>query len=118
GDTRILPIRTATNRRITGLGTTQRLFTEGQRLALIARDLGCSFPGCDAPPQYCEAHHVTAWAEGGLTAIDNGALLCGPHHDHFEAWGWRCQMIDGIPHYHSPHGGGPIRNRAHNPRPG
>jgi hypothetical protein len=33
------------------LGRTQRLATRGQTMALIARDAGCSFPGCTHPPQ-------------------------------------------------------------------
>jgi hypothetical protein len=33
------------------LGRTQRLATRSQTMALIARDAGCSFPGCTHPPQ-------------------------------------------------------------------
>ncbi|WP_242419678.1 HNH endonuclease signature motif containing protein, partial [Frankia sp. CpI1-P] len=31
------------------------------RRALAARDRGCTFPGCDRPPSWCEAHHVIHW---------------------------------------------------------
>ena len=37
----------------------QRLFTEQQRLAMLARDGGCSYPGCDATLAWLDAHHVT-----------------------------------------------------------
>jgi hypothetical protein len=47
----------------------------------IARDGHCIWPGCDAPPSWCECHHRTHWADGGETSITNGALLCGRHHD-------------------------------------
>ena len=32
------------------LGRTRRIATAGQTAALIARDKGCSFPGCDTAP--------------------------------------------------------------------
>ena len=70
----------------TGLATTHRIFTEGQRLAMIARDQGCSFPGCTAPPAWCQAHHVTDFALTRRTSVDDGTLLCGFHHrEHPEA---------------------------------
>jgi hypothetical protein len=46
----------------------QRCPTEAQRLALAARDRGCSFPGCDAPAQRCQAHHVIEHQDGGPTS--------------------------------------------------
>jgi len=96
-----------------------RLFTETQRLALIARDRGCSFPGCTAPPALCQTHHVTDWANGGPTSLDNGTLLCGFHHREFDALGWTCQLTDGVPLWTAPawldpHQT-PQRNRAHDP---
>ena len=36
------------------MGRTRRLATPGQTVALIARDGGCSFPGCQRPPEWCE----------------------------------------------------------------
>jgi hypothetical protein len=62
------------------VGRSERCFTRAQRRALTVRDRGCSFPGCTMPPQWCEAHHVTHWADGGPTDLLNGALLCGRHH--------------------------------------
>jgi hypothetical protein len=62
------------------LGRAVRLFDSKQRVALAVRDHGCVFPGCDRPPAWCDAHHVTAWGEGGATGLSNGALLCGFHH--------------------------------------
>ncbi|MFE3000281.1 DUF222 domain-containing protein [Nocardia sp. NPDC059246] len=62
------------------LGRCERLATSGQRLALIARDKGCTRPGCDAPASMCAAHHVTDWAVGGPTDLDNLALACDHCH--------------------------------------
>ena len=47
---------------------------------MIARDRHCRFPGCDRPQAWCDVHHVTHWADGGSTALDNLLLLCRRHH--------------------------------------
>ena len=62
------------------MGRTVRLFTPAQRKALIVRDGGCVFPGCDQPARRCDAHHRIVWSHGGETNIDDGALLCPRHH--------------------------------------
>jgi len=81
---------------------TRRLFTETQRLAMAARDRGCTFPGCDAPPAWTQAHHIIEHAAGGPTSIDNGALICG--HDHRERirQGWTCTLHHGQPAWVPP----------------
>ena len=83
-------------------GRTKRVATRGQTLALIARDRGCSFPDCDKPPEWCQRHHIVAWADGGSTDLDNLTLLCHSHHRNFETAGWRCQMQDGRPAWIPP----------------
>ncbi len=62
------------------LGRTQRYATAALRLALAVRDGGCIFPGCTAPPTWCDAHHIEHWEHGGKTDQDNMALLCRHHH--------------------------------------
>ncbi|MBM4521444.1 DUF222 domain-containing protein [Rhodococcus hoagii] len=70
------------------LGRTSRTVSKKQRRALIARDHGCAFPGCGAPPAHCEGHHITHWADGGPTDLDNLVLLCRYHHTllHHSHW--------------------------------
>ena len=87
GQARITPVIQDANGQIIHHGHTQRLFTEGQRLALIARDQGCSFPACDQAPARCQAHHITDYTLTRRTSIDDGTLLCGFHHREFENLG-------------------------------
>ena len=60
----------------------QRLHTPRQRAAVVARDQHCTWPGCQAPPAWCDVHHVIWHSRGGPTTVENGALLCGYHHRH------------------------------------
>jgi hypothetical protein len=80
----------------------RRLASPSQTLALIARDKGCTFPGCTMPPEWTEKHHVVAWQDGGLTNLDNLALVCDYHHAHHLREGWRIQMRQGQPHWLPP----------------
>jgi hypothetical protein len=95
-DLRFIAVLVDRVRAIRGYSHSQRIFTEQQRLAIIARDRGCIFPGCDAPPAWCQIHHVQEWADGGPTSVDNGALICKYHHRHFAAMGWQVRMRDGV----------------------
>jgi uncharacterized protein DUF222/HNH endonuclease len=83
-------------------GTTQRLASAQQTLALIARDQGCAFPGCTSPPEWTERHHVTPWRQGGGTDLNNLCLLCDYHHDRIDTGGWTITMRQGIPWFTPP----------------
>ncbi|HAX82745.1 MAG TPA: hypothetical protein DCY40_09285 [Actinobacteria bacterium] len=62
------------------VGRTTRTIPPAIRRALIQRDQGCTHPGCGRPHRWCDAHHLTHWADGGPTALDNLVLLCRRHH--------------------------------------
>jgi hypothetical protein len=62
------------------LGRTHRSATAAQRKALLLRDQGCVFPGCDRAADWCEAHHIQPWEHEGETNLGNLALLCSRHH--------------------------------------
>ncbi|WP_147304034.1 HNH endonuclease signature motif containing protein, partial [Subtercola boreus] len=87
-------------------GKTRRLFTAAQNRALAARDGGCVWPSCDAPPSWCESHHVEGWQtkthQPGRTDLDNGALLCHFHHSHVHKTRWKLVMQNGTPHLIPP----------------
>jgi hypothetical protein len=61
-------------------GTTTRVVPGSMKRALVARDKGCRFPGCDRPPAWTDAHHIRHWADGGPTMMSNLILLCRRHH--------------------------------------
>ncbi len=84
------------------LGNSNRFFTARQRRALAARDGGCVIPGCTVPPQFTQVHHVKAWRNGGLTNIDNTALICNAGHASIETSGWDIDMRDGRPWVRGP----------------
>ncbi len=71
------------------IGHATRVVPPHLHRALIIRDGHCQFPGCDQPPPVCEAHHLTPWARGGPTSLDNLTLLCRFHHlIAVHHWGW------------------------------
>ena len=79
-DARILPAVIDPTCQPLTLGRERRLFTGPLRRAIILRDRGCAFPGCDRPPRWCDAHHIRHWAAGGETSLANAVLLCAHHH--------------------------------------
>jgi Domain of unknown function (DUF222) len=79
-DSSISRVVTGPDSRPLNAGRTRRTPTPAQRRAIIARDQGCRFPGCDRPPGWCEAHHTTPWHDGGPTDLDHLILFCDHHH--------------------------------------
>jgi hypothetical protein len=61
------------------LGRKRRVVSPALRNALLARDGGCTFPGCHRS-HYVDAHHLKHWANGGRTEPENLTLLCSWHH--------------------------------------
>jgi hypothetical protein len=75
------------------LGHTARLPNRAQRRALAARDRGCTFPGCDRPPGWTSAHHITHWIHGGPTSLWNQTLLCNFHHHRVHEGGFGLERL-------------------------
>jgi hypothetical protein len=117
----IVPAVLGADSAVLDLGMTRRLFDRHQRLALAIRDRGCVFPGCDRPPAWCEAHHSTAWSEGGPTDLSNGCLLCSFHHHLVHLGEWQLVMapdgiVDVIPPARIDPERHPIRHQRFRPR--
>ncbi len=60
------------------VGRKTRSIPPALRRALASRDRGCRFPGCDRAR--VDAHHITHWASGGATRLENLVHLCRHHH--------------------------------------
>ncbi len=91
----ILPAVLGGDSRTLDLGRSRRLVSPAQRQALIVRDGGCVFPGCDRPWRWCQAHHLQPWEQGGRTDLGNLALLCVRHHHHVHEGGWSLEHLAG-----------------------
>ncbi|MGA7203703.1 MAG: DUF222 domain-containing protein [Specibacter sp.] len=102
-DVEITQLLYGTGQEILDVGRTQRLFTRAQRKILLARDMGCSFPGCIIPAYRCEAHHIIPWYGGGATSIENGCLLCTFHHHQLHHTDWKVELLHGTPHFTAPY---------------
>jgi hypothetical protein len=78
---------------------TEQRFANRKQIAIItARDRGCTFPGCDAPPGWCDANHVVPYSAGGKTEVNNLALACSYHHHLLDRSEWDTVMLyDGRP---------------------
>ena len=106
--------RVVTNGRssILDYGTTTRSVPAPLFNALVIRDRHCRFPGCDRPPDWCEAHHVRWVTHGGTTALDNLALVYTRHHHLLHTPGWHTKLLpDATLEVTDPH------DRTHTSRP-
>ncbi len=79
-DARVIPIVMGGASEVLDVGRATRTVPAAIRRALIARDQGCVWPGCDRAAVHCDAHHIEHWVHNGPTSLDNLALLCHSHH--------------------------------------
>jgi hypothetical protein len=87
-DCKLIPVVLGGDGEVLDVGRAQRTVPIGIRRALVARDGGCAFPGCDRPLGLCEAHHARHWIDGGETSVQNCCLLCPNHHQQAHRQGW------------------------------
>ena len=72
------------------------MFPDAVRSFLLARDQVCRTPWCGAPIRH--ADHITGYADGGQTSLDNAQGLCENCNHIKELDGWR----------HRPRSGGTV----------
>jgi Domain of unknown function (DUF222) len=94
-DADVVPILVGPDGEPLDVGNTVYLFPPKIRQAIVTRDRRCTFPGCGAPPAWCQVHHLEGFRVGGPTSARNGALLCGRHHRHVHARGLVGRLVDG-----------------------
>jgi hypothetical protein len=76
------------------LGRSTRLASAAQRRALAVRDGGCAFPGCEIPPEWCDAHHQPTWSQGGRSDPEDLVLLCRRHHGLAHSRHWQLRPAE------------------------
>ncbi len=75
-------------------GTATRTIPSSLWNALVVRDEGCRFPGCDRPSAWCDGHHVRWVENGGPTRLANLVLACRRHHTLLHTPGWGAHLDD------------------------
>jgi hypothetical protein len=118
-DSGIIPVVLGSESEILDVGRLHRYVTTSIRRALHLRDGGCAHPGCARPATSCDAHHITHWADGGITSLDNMVLLCGRHHRLIHHTDWEIRIHNGRPEFIPPEwldpSGQPRINLLHRP---
>ena len=103
-DAGIVPVVDGANGEPLSVGRRTRSIPPSVRRALASRDRGCRFLGCTATHRL-HGHHVTHWANGGETSLDNLILLCPTHHRLVHEGGFGVQRLDdGAFRFTNPHG--------------
>ena len=117
-DARITPAVLNTTGVPLDVGRTHRLFSGPLRRALVLRDRGCAWPGCDRPARWTHGHHIIGWHAGGDTALHNAVLLCGHHHREIHRPNsWTVYIApDGLPTFIPPAWVDPERKPRRNTR--
>jgi hypothetical protein len=70
-DANVIPVVCAGASEVLDVGRATRTIPVAIRRALVLRDQGCVFPGCDRPPSWTDAHHIVYWSDGGPTCLTN-----------------------------------------------
>ena len=101
-DCKLIPVLLGGDGEPLDVDRAQRSVPLGIRHALVARDRGCAFPGCNRPPGLCAAHHIVRWADDGVTSVQNCCLLCTMHHQQVHLQGWDITIHGGRVEFRPP----------------
>jgi hypothetical protein len=113
----VIPVVLGGRSEQTDIGRKTRTFPAAIRRLLVARDRGCTFPGCNRPPKHCDAHHIRFWSQGGRTSVDNAVLLCRHHHTLIHQSEWEVKLHHGTPTFIPPAWLDPARTPRTNTTP-
>jgi hypothetical protein len=96
----------------------KRFANLAQRMMLLAKEHGCTRPGCTTPAYHAEVHHVSGWMTSRCTDIADLTLACGPDNRLAET-GWTTRKnahgeTEWVPPAHLDHGQ-PRTNTFHHP---
>jgi len=114
-DAKIIPVVLGGQSEPLDVGRAMRTVSLAIRRALVARDRGCAFPGCDRPPGMCQAHHALHWIDDGESSVENCVLLCETHHRHVHRTGWEVLIHPGHVEFIPPAIIDPNRTPLRNP---
>ncbi len=71
--------------------------------ALVVRDGGCTWEGCDAPASWCDvAHGQEPYRKHGRLSPANAALLCRRHHRRFDHSNLQIEIVGDRVSYRRP----------------
>src|SRR5260370_819090 len=72
----------------------RRIASADQRIVLLARDRGCTRPGCTVAGAHCQVHHaVNDWAHDGQTNIDDLTPACPKDNRSVKPGGWKTHNL-------------------------
>lgn len=75
------------------VGRKYRTATDAQWAAIKASHSSCAWDGCHAPINWCQAHHIRQWEDGGPTDLDNLVPLCSKHHHRVHEGQWHIKLL-------------------------
>jgi uncharacterized protein DUF222 len=101
-DASVVPVLLGGNGEPLDVGRATRTIPSAIRRALAVRDEGCIHPGCRKLSEWCDAHHVRPWLDGGPTALDNLVLHCSKHHWIIHHTAWRIVFLKNRPYVIPP----------------
>ena len=80
------------NGEILDYGRATRRFSNALYNAILLRDQGCRWKGCDRPPSWCDLHHVEPVSVGGVTSAWSAIMYCDHHHTEVHKPGYHAEM--------------------------
>jgi hypothetical protein len=116
-DANIVRLITRGRSEVIDVGRKTRTIPVPTRRSVIARDGGCTFPGCTAPPDWVQIHHIKHWAHLGETSLANLTSACGRHHHFAHEGGWQVTLDPATQRtiWHAPDGRVLVGQRRRSP---